>query len=329
MASSKRAAGVHRALSAAAAVLVVLAAVYTIGWFELADYVRGHLPESVDSSTGEADCINPAVKGYPFRLSVHCDVVSYTDRKSAIRTAAGPLSAAVDVFNPQRARFSVEGPARVEGVPGRTRLLIYWDRLHGQATYGWRELRSFALGVASLTTDALPAAKNAPPLLKLASGRLKAAIAGTDDLRMTAHVEGLVLPHGLTAGELPPLSGDCDVTMPGSADALSGGLQSLRNRSLTIDRLLVQPGGGASASVTGDLSVDGGGLVSGTLHVMLVNPKAMAAVLAKAFPQAAAQIGATISMLASLGARPVIPVKIAKGSVSVGLFTIAQIPPLG
>ncbi|RVA55206.1 DUF2125 domain-containing protein, partial [Mesorhizobium sp. M7A.F.Ca.US.001.01.1.1] len=80
--SDERQPNKRRRLIWLAAFIVVLFALYSGGWFYLADRVRSEADKAVatlNKNGVEAGCANLQVSGYPLSFTVSCDNLAYED----------------------------------------------------------------------------------------------------------------------------------------------------------------------------------------------------------------------------------------------------------
>ena len=171
--SDERPPNFRRRLFWLAALLVVLLAIYSAGWFYLAGRVKSEVDKAVAALNGsgiEAGCAILAVSGYPLSFVVSCDNLAYQDDTRNIAASAGSFNA---VAQYHATSFAGRRPS------GATENLGTWhgaavDRL-GQLA-GQRETvlamapARFAGGRGSVRPD-LSGGRNRPGLSCSAPGR--------------------------------------------------------------------------------------------------------------------------------------------------------------
>jgi hypothetical protein len=68
--------------------------------------------------------------------------------------------------------------------------------------------------------------------------------------------------------------------------------------------------------------------VDADLTVTIRDPKALSAILTKAFPAMADQIRTSFAGLAVMGDNPTLPLRISKGRAMLGFIPLGSVPPL-
>lgn len=336
MTSSRRGSRYSRRIVGLTGAVLVAVLVFTAGWY----YVAGRLERAVEAALAElgddarAACRDAQVRGFPFRIGVFCDGVSYENPARAVAAEAGALRTAAQIYQPTRVVAELDGPARL-ALPGLPPLAVGWQSLRASARLARPLPERLSLAGSALT---VATAGDGARLAGAAGGELHARPAGAD-LDLAVRLDGLALAGGVLDAALPPLDATATLRVAdGAADAaaLAGGLPgSLRGRSAVIEALTVRTadaGAGDAAAtgltLSGPVSLSPEGLLDAELSVTVDNPQALAALLARALPAQRQAIETALSGIAALGETPRIPVRIARGEVIVGFFTVGRIPPL-
>ncbi|RVA20866.1 DUF2125 domain-containing protein, partial [Mesorhizobium sp. M7D.F.Ca.US.004.03.1.1] len=161
-----------------AAFIVVLFAIYSGGWFYLADRVRTEADKAVATlnKTGvEAGCANLQVSGYPLSFSVSCDNLAYEDDAKNIAASAGSFNAAAQIIQPLSPVANLRGPLRTS-VPDMVPLWIDWDNLQANVKLWWPLPQRISLEAEGLSGQTDPADDTDPMQLfsaGKASGQLQ------------------------------------------------------------------------------------------------------------------------------------------------------------
>ena len=334
MASSSRAdaSGVTRKLIRLAVAVVIVAALYTGGWFYAASVLKDTLSQRLAASEQgmhSASCRNLSVRGYPFRIGLFCDSIGIDDHPSGLSATFGALRSAAQVYRPGHAVIELDGPAQVRVTPDLV-LDVDWDLLHASAA-AWTS----GLERASIAYDGLKGRLNVP------SEAISIGIAakhGEKHIRQTgtaldvaASFEGLALD--LDGRVLPPLDVTVDMTIADAAtwisvegppaDAPLGAAIELRRFSLDL-------GDGKVASLSGPLAIGDDGYVSGTLDLDIAGITVWRDRISQAFPEiaeTAMRVAQAIQGLSKGADRAVVKLNVRNGTVYLGLFPIAFIPP--
>lgn len=305
-------------------VLVVVA--YTAGWFYLAGRIESGTAATLarlGREGVELECANPAARGYPFRIGLYCDRVSFAQPTQGVAAAAGAFRSAGQIYDPMRLVAEIDGPATV-AAPGVGDLALDWKTMRASARLSQPlpervSLEGTALQVGTAAGTRLVAADSF-------EGHMRPNGADVD---LAGRFGGLTVAPALAGGRsVPALSGDVDMTLKDGLKRMADGVSDLRGQSGLFRSLKLTLGQAGSLSVTGPFAVDEAGLIDADLRVSLTEPKALSKGMSQVFPEARRQIDQGFAGLAFLGGKPSLPLKIVKGSASLGFIPLGTIPPL-
>jgi len=334
MASSSRtdASGVTRKLVRLAIAVVLAGALYTGGWFYAASWLKETLTRQLTASEQglhPASCSNLSVRGFPFRIGLFCDAVGIDDRASGLSASFGALRSAAQVYRPGHAVIELDGPAQMRVTPDLV-LDADWDLLHASVV-AWTD----GLDRASVAYDGLKGRLNVP------SEGLSLGIAAThgekhvrrsgEALDVAASLDALSLDLGDRT--LPPLDVAVDMTIADAAGWISvegPPADAPLGASVELRRLSLDLGEGKVASLSGPLKIGEDGYVSGTLDLDIAGISVWRDRISEAFPEiadTAARVAQAIEGLSKGGDRAVVKLNVRDGTVYLGLFPIALIPP--
>ncbi|RWE35329.1 MAG: DUF2125 domain-containing protein [Mesorhizobium sp.] len=328
--SDERQPGNRRRLWWLAAFILVLFAIYSAGWFYLANRVRSEADKAVatlNKSGIQAGCANLEVSGYPLSFAVSCDNLAYEDDAKNIAASAGSFNAIAQVVQPLSPVANLRGPLRTS-VPGMMPLWIDWDNLQANVKLWYPLPRRIALQAEGLSGQTDPADDTDPVELfsaGKASGQLQPNGADLDYVGSFGDLE--IDPDAIGGRVLPALDASGDVTLKNGVALVGTQVKSLRGQRIEI-RNLDLSSGTARVTVSGPLSVDAEGLVDADLMIRIKDPKAVASILAGAVPEQKNAIEQGFGALALLGSEPSMPLKVAKGKASLGFIPLGKIKPV-
>ncbi|MER9330405.1 DUF2125 domain-containing protein [Mesorhizobium sp. M0488] len=313
-----------------AAFIVVLFAVYSGGWFYLADRVRSEADKAVaalNKNGVEAGCANLQVSGYPLSFVVSCDSLAYQDDTRNIAASAGSIHAVAQIIQPLSPVADMRGPLRTS-VPGMVPLWIDWDSLQANINLSWPLPRRISLRAEGLSGQTDPA-DDADPVELFSAGKAAGQLQpnGGDLDYLGSFIDLEIDPDAVGGRVLPPFDASGDVTLKNGVALIGTHVQSLRGQMIEI-RNLDLSSGTARVTVSGPLSVDAGGLVDADLMIRIKDPKAVASILAGAIPEQKNAIEQGFSALAMLGNAPSLPLKVIKGKASLGFIPLGKIKPV-
>ncbi|MBZ9917918.1 MULTISPECIES: DUF2125 domain-containing protein [unclassified Mesorhizobium] len=313
-----------------AAFVIALFAIYSGGWFYLADRVRSEADKAIatlNKSGIEAGCANLQVSGYPLSFAVSCDNLAYEDDAKNLAASAGSFNAVAQIIQPLSPVADLRGPLRTS-VPGMVPLWIDWDDLKANVKLSWPLPRRISLTAEGLSGQTDPADDTDPVQLfsaGKAAGQLQPNGSDIDYIGSFGDLE--IDPDAIGGRVLPPLDASGEATLKNGLALIGTQLKSLRGQAVEIRRLDLSSGT-AHVTVSGPLSVDAEGLVDADLMIRLKDPKAVAAILGAAIPEQKNQIEQGFAALALLGNEPSMPLKVVKGKASLGFIPLGKIKPV-
>lgn len=318
-----------------AAGIVLVAGLYSGGWFLAADQIEKRLPAYLSEKRAAGlggECTDMEVRGFPFRIGLFCDKVRLDDTRRGASASFGALRTAAQVYQPGRAVIELDGPAEIRVSPGIS-ISADWTLLHAS-------LAATLSGVdrTSLAYDNLTGTVRSPPAGKglgfgASHGEMHLRQSG-DDLDAALSVEKLDLRAEDGPSLAPPANIAADVTVAGKAEWLRGGSLSphmLRGTKGELRELTLDAGDGTSARLSGPFSVSDKGLVSGEFSLTLVNIDAWRENLVKVVPEEADVINNVANMLAALAGgkdEATVKLNVRDGTAFLAFVPIGVLPPL-
>lgn len=313
--------------------LAILAgiALYTAGWY----YAAGELTRQVNAGVAglngggkRASCENAQARGYPFRIGIFCRSVMFEESRRGIGFRAREFRSAAQVYAPHRALAELEGPATLQ-VPGLMALELEWSSMRASS-----HLASPLPDLFSVEARDLVVGPDEPGALQTvlwrADGMQFHMRPAGEDLDLAVRFSGLRVEEAMEGVDaLPAFDGLVDFQLTDGAASAELVPSNLRGRSGTVrNATLTIAGSDAGATIRGPISVDELGLVDANLEVTLRDPRSFAAILVALMPEARQEIGLSLSAIEAMGSAPTLPLRIAKGEVSVGFISLGSIPPL-
>jgi hypothetical protein len=315
--------------------VALIAAAYTAVWFWGASYLKGEIAKGLEQANAagtKADCANLDVKGFPFRAGVFCDKITFADPRQNIAVSFGAFRSAAQVYDPARGIVELDGPLEAQLPTGET-VKGNWSLLHASARYGDPlpkqidvEMKDLDLSVAQIDAVPLVKASNAQTHFRTVE----------QDVDIASSAEGLSLNPKITGERnIPPFNFETSVRLNNGAKFLDTSAQTLgqflRGQSGTINTIGLNFVAGGGLSVSGPLSVDEAGLLSGDLSVTFTEAAKLGETVQKISPEIAAYLTPSLSAAAATakpGENPKIDVTIRKGKAAIGIFPLGDIPPL-
>ena len=312
--------------------VLVFIAFYTGVWFWGASFVKGAVGKALaaQSANGQVtDCRNLDIKGYPFRAGLFCDSLTFEDPAQQIALKLGAVRSATQVYDPLRFVVEMDGPLELS-LPGGNALRANWSLLHASGRLARPLPKRLSVEGKDLT-----AALSDQPLLKAAN--IQAHFRTVDqDIGLAASGSGVTLDPAAVQGRvIPQFSYGADIDIKnGVALALSGEQNPallLRGQSGTLRALSLDFADGGGLTVSGPLSLDKAGLLSGDLSISFTEAEKLGKTIERIAPEVAAYVSPSLSLAASTakpGENPHIDVTIRNGRASIGLIPLGDIPAL-
>jgi len=328
--SDERSPNHRRLLFWLAAGIVALFALYSAGWFYLADRVRTEADQAVArlSSQGiAAGCANLTVSGYPLSFTVACDNIAYEDDARSIAASTGSFNAVAEITGPLSPVADLRGPLRTMA-PGTPPLFIDWDQLQAGVRLSWPLPKSVSLRAEGLSGQTDPT-DDTDPMQLFSAGKAAGELQPVgQDIRYIGSFGDLEINADAIGGRvLPALDGSGEIMVKNGVALIAAPPQSLRGLSADIAKLDLSSGT-ARITVSGPISVDAQGRIDADLKIKVTDPKAVAAILGEAIPEQKNEIEQGFAGLAMLGNEPSMPLKVVKGKASLGFIPLGKIKPV-
>lgn len=313
-----------------AALLAVVFAAYSAGWFYFAGRVRAEAAGTIAALAAQgvnADCANLAVSGYPVRFAVSCDNTAYEDDANDVVVSTGAITASLAFYRPLSPEADIIGPLRT-AAPGMAPLWLDWDRMHLATGLAWPATQRVSLQAEGFSGQTDPQDETDP--LQLFSADTAAAEMRPQgpDLGVSASFGSLQIDAEAVGGRtLPPLDGTLEATVKDGMKLIGARTESLRGQALDLKQAVLSSGT-ATIRVSGPLAVDAEGLVDADLTIRIKDPQALATILAAAVPEQKRQIQQGFAALTLMGSEPKLPLKIVKGKATLGFVPLGRIKPV-
>jgi hypothetical protein len=321
-----------------AGALLIGAAGYTAGWFYAAGKIEARAKADLTrlSSRGiSANCENLHTSGYPLRLDVTCDSISWQRPNAGISFLAGRTRSGSPIYSPRSLTSDIAGPAFI-GLPGLVPLELRWDKLTSSAELIRPIPSRIATDAKNLSISARGEATSTTPLAEIANLHFEAS--GSDGpLETKATFDGLTLFEAARGDiAVPPLSGSADLQFANAAALLQprpGPVEErLRGQSGEIKNARISLPSGGSLTISGPFSIDNEGVINGTFRLSLINPQALGETAQVLFPEQKRNISTLLFALTAMpkdetGA-PTLTVQVRDGKASAGFIPLGTLPAL-
>ncbi|EEZ31840.1 Hypothetical protein BROD_0400 [Brucella sp. NF 2653] len=326
-----------RTITLVIAVPVFIAA-YTAGWFYIADRLEAKARADMarlDAQGVGVQCENLHMGGYPLRINVVCDSISWQRPSEGMAFRAGKFSSGSPLYAPYSLTNALTGPAFIE-FPGISPLEVNWSKF----TSNTRLARPFPTEIEIAARDVAVGLRTEPtktePLSSLE--HMNVQIDGsTGMLKLMGRFAGLKFaPSVIGNAKSPELDGVADIDISDAEGLLASDSESvyqrLRGHSGTINQAFVSMPNGAMVSLTGPFSVNEDGLINADLKLTLVNAQSLAQAGQVVFPAQGGNIATVLFALSAMpkdeNGNPTMEIAIRKGKASAGFIPLGRLPAL-
>ncbi|WP_417436521.1 DUF2125 domain-containing protein [Hoeflea sp.] len=312
-----------------AGAIVAAVLLWTIGWFFFAARIEDHLPSTLAQITGPdatAGCTQADVRGYPFRVGLFCETLTYANTAEGITATAGAFRSAAQVYRPQHAVAEVDGPFVLDA--SGLILRADWQLLKAsvQAVSDGLDRGSIEARNTSFNIDGTGLTQR----LAVQADRITAhARRNGADLDVAAYSENLrnSLLAGLNAKALA-----FEATLSRRSDLLQIPFTPLHGPfDAMLHRVTIELDETSSLELAGPVQVAADGRMSGNLELTISNVQQFSELVAGFNPESADMIRRFGPMISALDTRPgddatTLPLTIRNGQVSLGIIPLGELP---
>ena len=312
-----------------AAAIVAGILLWTAGWYFFAAKIEQQLPATLAQIVGadaSAECTQADVRGYPFRVGLFCENLSYTNTVDGISATAGAFRSAAQFYRPQHVVAEIDGPLVLDN----SGLVLRAD---------WQVLQASAQAVSDGLDRGSIDARNTS--IDIDGAGLTQRLAVQAD-RMTAHARrngadldiaayGENLRNSLIAG-LSAKAFAFEATLSGKSGLLQIPLTPLHGPfDAMLHRISIEFDETSSFELAGPVQIGADGRVSGNLELTVSNLQLFSELAADFNPQIAELLRQFGPVIAALDTKPgddatTLPLTIRSNQVSLGFIPLGELP---
>ena len=304
---------------------------WSVGWFFVSGKVETVLTDTKTklAEKGKAfECTNQQVDGYPFRISLNCDDIRYTDDSAGITFKAGQLKSAAQAYQPNKAIVELQSPANLNLQNGE-QFNTTWNSMRSSLKAGLSGPENISIHGKDI--NFLPT-NNLEQAIDLKDFQLHGRKIGDDNVNLALNLKGASSPANLW----PAFDLTSTFLIENSYQDMikrTGLLHVARTKGLKgkLEAFQYEPTNGGTLEISGPAQVNTQGVLSGNFNIKIRNLPKLINALSKSFPQERDKfqdISGAISLLGNSGNEISIPITVRNGKVSIGILPIASIPPL-
>jgi len=273
----------RRSLVSTLVIVVLLALVWSGGWFVLARWAdaraAGALTELSESGV-DVGCADRRVIGFPFGLHIACAKTTVTERITATKADLSGMTGGTNVLSPFTLRIDMASPAHVDSALLEGSADVRWEDAALNVGIGMNGPRDFTFDGTKVDADVTGSRLLVRKVLaETAQGALSPSEAGGTNVEL-AFAD---LRISVAELDLPPVTGVAasELSVPLRA-LLLGRLQApITSRNINV----ALQSGGARLTAAGEMAVDAEGVLDGTMTVVIAGTEALPAFI-QALPDA-------------------------------------------
>lgn len=313
----------------------IFIALYSGLWFWGASFAKDELNKALIETAGTgktAKCDNLDIKGFPFRIGVFCDRVTYLDPSENISLTLGMVRSAAQIYNPMQGIVEIDGPLELS-LPGDNSVRADWSMLHASAKIAQPLPKRFSLESKDFTLS-LPL-KSDKAVFKTENAQVHYQTVD-QDIDLAASTTNMLIDPSLTGGrDIPQFNFDADIQLKNGVALATSDEKNiailLRGQSGTIRGIGLNFTQGGGFKLSGPVALDDTGLINADLSISFSDAKKLGETIEKIAPEIASYVTPSLTLAASTakaGEQPKIEMSIRKGKMAIGIFPLGQIPAL-
>lgn len=321
-----------------AAVVVVLIAAYTAGWFYVSGQIEARAKADIAKLASQGvgvQCENLHMGGYPLRVNVVCSSISWRKPSDGMALRAGQFTSGSPVYAPRSLSNELSGPAFIE-FPGIEPLEVNWSKFTSNTRLARPFPTEIELNAHDVTVGLRTETTKTEQLSRLEQMNFRMSSEG-DQLKINGRFAALKLePFVIGNAKSPEIDGLADIEIADAATFLASSPapfnERMRGHSGVINQAFLSMPNGAMLSLSGPFSVDLEGQIDAALKVTMVNPQSFAQAGQTVFPEQGGNIATVLFALFAMpkdeNGNPVIEIAVRKGKASAGFIPLGRLPSL-
>ncbi len=306
---------------------------YSGAWFYASGWIKTRVGNQIASGreNGQSwQCPDLDIRGYPFRIGLFCSSIALDIPASGLSLTAGKLQSAAQVYYPGHSIVELEGPLELHANTG-LQVSATWDLAHASVVAGLKGLNRYSMELKALQSRFTSA--NPASAFSVASPDAQIHLRQNGaDLDFAATLLDASVAMAVLPTSVPPFSFAADLTLAGQAGLIAGvPMTSLHNQSVTIRQIQIDAGAKGLVRLSGPITIDHDGLVSGTITVTVDKVEALRTTVTGLFPETtetANMVAPLLAGMAQADGTVTLTLTIARGAVSLGLIPLGVVPSL-
>jgi hypothetical protein len=316
--------------------LVVLAAIYTGGWYYAASALKTNVLRALgqrDKAGISGECTDMDFRGFPFGIGMYCSKVMVDDHVNGLSASFDSLTSSAPVYQPGHIAWQLKSPAEFRTARGLT-VSAEWTDLQSSLVTKGRGIQQGTTTIEGLKAGIVLAFNG--QTINATADRTEVHVRQNGaDLEAAIAVENSNILIKDFPQPLPALTTNADITLTGKAGLLDGSdsnTHGLRGTSGLLHRVVADIGDGRVLTLSGPFSFDDDGYVSGQFKLEIDQLGPWRDSLKTVIPGAKHTIdmaGKLLKALAAGGDKVSVDLTADHGQITLsGFIPLGSIPPI-
>ncbi|MDE1992436.1 MAG: DUF2125 domain-containing protein [Rhizobiaceae bacterium] len=317
-----------------AGIIVILAALYTGGWYYATTVVKNTVLTALGQQKEaglSGDCADMDFNGFPFSMGLSCSKVTVDDHVKGVSAAFNNLNASAPVYQPNHVAWSLASPAEFRTAQGLT-VSAEWTDLQSSLVAKGRGISQTETVIDGLKAGIVSSFTGQSANITAARTEMHATQDG-DDLQVAVGIENATATIQDFPQPLPTGSASANITLTNKAGLLDGrDRNGLYGAAGTLNQVVIDIGDGRVMTLSGPFKFDDQGLLSGQfkLEISQIGPWSDSLkVMIPAAKNIINQASKILKALASGGDKVSVDLVADHGRLTLsGFIPIGKIPPI-
>ncbi|MDL2403232.1 DUF2125 domain-containing protein [Rhizobium mayense] len=314
--------------------IVVLAALYTGGWFYATTLVKANVLKALGQQNAagiSGECADMGFSGFPFAIGLSCAKVTIDDHVKGVSASFDNLHASAPVYLPNHIGWNLKSPAEFRTAQGLT-VSAEWTDLQSNLVAKGRGVSQSETVIEGLKASILSSFTGQSADVTAARTEMHARQNG-DDLDVAIGIQNANAVIKDFPQTLPTASTSADITLTGKAGLLDGtDGHGLYGTAGVLRQVVIDIGDGRTMTLSGPFNFDDQGFLSGKFRLEINQIGPWGDSLKATIPAAKNMIETATKLLKSLAAggdKVSVDLTADRGRLSLsGFIPLGKIPPI-
>ena len=315
--------------------IILIAAAWAAGWFYAAGQVEQGIAlvkQRLAAREQILFCENEQTVGFPFRIGIACDELTYRSGVTGLELSANASRSATQFYDPTKAIIELSSPGNVK-TPSGVNIATKWQSLRASVKADFSGPERFSVHGKELELHAV----NKREPARVEEFQLHGRKSNEDDADLALSLTNYRNPPSLSK-LFPDFDLEADISLVNAYNDLldqTNLVRLARAKGLNgaVRHLSYRLRKGGEIIVSGPIEVHPSGLISGKFNISTSNPDAIAQTATNAYPAARSIITQVLRGLKLMAGGSEdgsidITITVRQGKASIGFIPVGEIPPI-